>query len=270
MLFVPNNRHRRGRGAPARADREALSARRPKPTVQLPASASPLEARGGSIASRLNWLRAGVMGANDGIVSTGSLVVGVAGAAVSNGALLASGLAAVIAGALSMGVGEYVSVSSQRDSQEAELAHERLQLDSEPERELDELTALIQAQGIEAHFARQLAGQLTDSDALAAHARYELGIAPHELTNAWHAAWASMLAFVLGALIPLAAILLSDRQVAVPVTAVAVVLALAVTGSVAAHLGGARKPRAILRTVGGGLGAMIVTYCLGVVVGAQI
>ena len=158
--------------------------------------------RSGRIATRLNWLRAGVMGANDGIVSTGSMVVGVAGAAVSNGALVASGVAAVIAGALSMAVGEYVSVSSQRDSQKAELAHERIQLDAEPEKELDELTGLIQAQGIEADFARQLASQLSDTDALAAHARYELGIHPHELTNAWHAAWASMLAFVLGALIP--------------------------------------------------------------------
>lgn len=227
------------------------------------------ESNGRRIATRLNWLRAGVMGANDGIVSTAGMVVGVAGAALSSEALLASGVAAVIAGALSMGVGEYVSVSSQRDSQQAELAHERAQLDSDPERELDELTALIQAEGVEADFARQLATQLTDGDALAAHARYELGIHPGALTNPWHAAWASMLAFVLGALIPLAAILLSDREVAVPVTAVAVVLALVITGSVAARLGGARRLPAVLRTVGGGLGAMVITYCLGVVVGGQ-
>lgn len=229
-----------------------------------------VESDGGRISTRLNWLRAGVMGANDGIVSTAAMVVGVAGAAVSDSALLASGGAAVIAGALSMGVGEYVSVSSQRDSQKAELAHERSQLDSDPEGELDELTGLIRAQGIEADFARRLATQLTETDALAAHARYELGIHPHELTNPWHAAWASMLAFVLGAVIPLATILLSDRHVAVPVTAVAVVLALAITGSVAAHLGGARKLRAVVRTVGGGLGAMVITYCLGLLVGAQI
>lgn len=231
---------------------------------------TPGEFYGGRIATRLNWLRAGVMGANDGIVSTGSLVVGVAGAAVSNGALAASGLAAVTAGALSMGVGEYVSVSSQRDSQKAELAHERMRLDAEPERELDELASLIRAQGVDAGLALELAGQLTDRDALAAHARYELGIHPHELTNAWHAAWASMLAFVLGALVPLAAILLSERDVAVPVTGVAVVVALAITGCVSAHLGGAPKLRAVLRTVGGGLGAMVVTYSLGLVVGARI
>ena len=229
-----------------------------------------LESQGGRIATRLNWLRAGVMGANDGIVSTAGMVVGVAGAAVSNGALLASGLAAVIAGALSMAVGEYVSVSTARDSQKAELANERTQIDSDPETELDELTGLIQAQGIKADFARQLATQLTESDALAAHAHYELGIHPDQLTNAWHAAWASMLAFVLGALVPLAAILLSDREVAVPVTAAAVVFALAITGSVSAYLGGARKLRAVLRTVGGGMGVMVITYCLGLVVGARI
>lgn len=127
-----------------------------------------------------------------------------------------------------------------------------------------------EAQGIDADLARQVAVQLTEKNPLAAHARYELGIDPNELTNAWHAAWASMLAFVLGALVPLAAILLSAREVAVPVTAVAVVIALAVTGSVSAHLGGAGKLRAVLRTVGGGLDAMVITYGIGLLVGTQI
>lgn len=120
----------------------------------------------GRIAIRMNWLRAGVMGANDGIVSTAGMVVGVAGAAVSNGALLASGVAAVVAGAMSMAVGEYVSVSSQRDSQAAELAIERVQLQADPEGELAQLTGLIRAQGIDADLARQVAGQLTEKDAL--------------------------------------------------------------------------------------------------------
>lgn len=224
----------------------------------------------GRIASRMNWLRAGVMGANDGIVSTAGMVVGVAGAAVSSGALLASGIAAVVAGALSMAVGEYVSVSSQRDAQAAELATERSELLSDPEGELDELAGLIRAQGVDGDLARQAAVQLTEKDALAAHARLELGIDPDELVSPWHAAWVSMAAFVLGGLVPLLAILLSPRPVAVPVTAVAVVLALAATGSVSAHLGGAGKSRAMARTVGGGIAAMAITYAIGLLVGTQL
>ena len=222
------------------------------------------------IASRMNWLRAGVMGANDGIVSTAGVVVGVAGAAVSRGALLASGVAAVVAGALSMAVGEYISVSSQRDSQAAELAGERAQLQTDPEGELDQLTRLVQKQGIDADLARRVAAQLTEKDALTAHARLELGIDPNELVSPWHAAWASMVAFVLGALVPLVAILLTPGSVAVPVTGLAVVLALAVTGSVSAHLGGAGKLRAAVRTMGGGLAAMVITYAIGLLVGSQL
>ena len=218
----------------------------------------------------MNWLRAGVMGANDGIVSTAGVVVGVAGAAVSRGALLASGVAAVVAGSLSMAVGEYISVSSQRDSQAAELAGERGQLQTDPEGELDQLTSLVETQGVDADLARLVAAQLTEKDALTAHARLELGIDPNELVSPWHAAWASMLAFILGALVPLVAILLAPGSVAVPVTGVAVVLALAVTGSVSAHLGGARKLRAAVRTMGGGLAAMAITYGIGLLVGTQL
>lgn len=156
------------------------------------------ERQSARIASRMNWLRAGVMGANDGIVSTAGVVVGVVGASVSSGALLATGIAAVVAGAISMAVGEYVSVSSQRDSQTAELATERTQLRTDPEEELNQLTRLIQAQGIEIDLARRVAAQLTEKDALTAHARLELGIDPDELVSPWRAAWASMVAFVLG------------------------------------------------------------------------
>lgn len=242
-------------------------------TALDPASAdsgAPEEAQGGRIATRLNWLRAGVMGANDGIVSTAGLVVGVAGAAVSDAALLAAGIAAVLAGALSMAVGEYISVSSQRDGQAAELANERAELAANPARGLRQLTGLIHAQGIDRDLAEQVAEQLTERDALAAHARYELGIDPEELTNPWHAAWASMVAFVIGALIPLAAILLSARSMAIAVTVVATVAALAVTGTVSAHLGRAPKRPAVLRTVGGGLAAMAITYAIGLLVGTQL
>lgn len=222
------------------------------------------------ISRRLNWLRAGVMGANDGIVSTAAMVVGVAGAAVSNSALLASGIAAVVAGALSMAVGEYVSVSSQRDSQVAELALERSQLKADPAGELDQLTGLIRARGIDAGLARSVAVQLTKKDPLTAHARLELGIDPDELVSPWHAGLSSMLTFVVGGLVPLLAILLSPRSVAVGVTVLAVVIALAATGSISAHLGGAGKLRAVARVVTGGLGAMAITYGIGLLVGTQI
>ena len=210
------------------------------------------------------------MGANDGIVSTAALVVGVAGAAVNNGTLLASGVAAVVAGAMSMAAGEYVSVSSQRDSQAAELAKERSELQTDPEGELEEPTELIRAEGIEPELAQQVARQLTEKDALTAHARLELGIDPDELISPWHAAWASLVAFVGGGLVPLLAVLLASRSVAVPVTALSAVVALAATGSASAQLGGAGKLRAVARTVGGGLAAMVITYAIGLLVGTQL
>lgn len=228
------------------------------------------EAESGRIASRLNWLRAGVLGANDGIVSTAGIVVGVSGATVSREALLAAGVAGVVAGAMSMAVGEYVSVSSQRDSEKAELEIERMQLARNPEYGLVQLTDLVQAQGIDRDLAHKVAVQLTERDALTAHARLELGINPDELTNAWHAAFASMVAFVLGSIIPLAAILLSPTSIAVPVTALAVVISLALTGSVSAHLGNAPKLPAVVRVVVGGILAMAVTYGIGALVGTQI
>lgn len=227
------------------------------------------EAQGSELASRLNWLRAGVMGANDGIVSTAGMVVGVASAAVSDTALLASGVAALVAGALSMAVGEYVSVSSQRDSQRAELEHERKQLAGNPEYGLEQLTRLIEAEGVDRTLAGQVAVQLSKRDALGAHARLELGIDPDGLTDPWQAGFASMIAFVVGGLIPLAAILVSPRATAVLVTAVAVIVALAITGSVSAHLGRAPKLRAAARTTGGGILAMAITYAIGSLVGGQ-
>ena len=227
-------------------------------------------AHGGTIARRLNWLRAGVMGANDGIVSTAGMVVGVAGAAVSDDALLAAGIAAVAAGAMSMAVGEYVSVSSQRDSQRAELDHERAELAQEPEQGLEQLARLIEARGIDRALSRQVAVQLTARDSLAAHARLELGIDPEELTHPWDAVFASMLSFIAGGLIPLAAILLSPRSMNVPVTVLAVIVALLITGSVSAQLGHAPKARAMARTVGGGVLAMAITYAIGSLVGTQL
>ena len=227
------------------------------------------EDQGWRIAARLNWLRAGVMGANDGIVSTAGLVVGVAAASVSDDALLASGVAAVVAGALSMAVGEYVSVSSQRDSQLAELAHEQQELAADPEYEIAQLAGLIAAQGVDVDLAREVAAQLTEKDPFGAHARIELGINPEELTNPWQAGLSSMVAFVVGALVPLIAVLVAPRDIAEPVTAVAVVAALVVTGAVSATLGRAPRLPAILRTTCGGLLAMIVTYSVGSIIDTQ-
>lgn len=220
-------------------------------------------AQGPELASKLNWLRAGVMGANDGIVSTAGMVVGVAGAAASHQVLLISGAASVAAGAISMAVGEYVSVSSQKDSERAEIEHERKELAADPHYGLVQLTQLIEAQGLESGLARKVAEHLTENDALAAHARLELGIDPQALVNPWTAALASMLAFVAGGLVPFLAVVLSPRELAVPLTACAVVVALVITGAVSAWLGHAPMLRAVLRTALGGVLAMAVTYAVG-------
>jgi VIT1/CCC1 family predicted Fe2+/Mn2+ transporter len=221
-------------------------------------------------AARLNWLRAGVLGANDGIVSTAGLVIGVAAATTDRGAILTAGLAGLAAGALSMGAGEYVSVSTQRDTEQALLAKERRELREMPEEELAELAALYEQRGLSSALAQQVAVELTEHDALAAHAEVELGIDPEALTNPWHAAWASMGAFTVGALLPLLAILLPPASGRIPLTAVSVVLALALTGWVSARLGGAPLRPAIVRNVGGGALAMAVTYGIGSLVGLAV
>ncbi|MFI6472396.1 VIT family protein [Streptomyces sp. NPDC050516] len=226
------------------------------------------EAHNGALGSRLNWLRAAVLGANDGIVSTAGLVVGVAGATDDRSALLTAGLAGLLAGSMSMAAGEYVSVSTQRDSEKAALATERRELKEFPEAELAELTGLLADRGLSEEVAREAALQLTERDALRAHARVELGIDPDELTNPWHAAWASFFAFTAGALLPLLAIVLPPASVRLYVTVGSVLAALALTGWWSARLGAAPATRAILRNVGGGAVAMGVTYGAGVLLGA--
>ncbi len=230
----------------------------------------PGEAHEQSTASRLNWLRAGVLGANDGIVSTAGLVAGVAGATDSSQAIVTAGMAGLVAGALSMAAGEYVSVSTQRDSEKALIAKERRELREMPEEELEELVDMLESRGIERATAREAAEQLTAHDALAAHAEIELGLDPDEYTNPWHAAWASMLAFSLGALVPLLVIAFTPDSVRVWVTGLVVAAALAVTGAVSAGLGGSPKGRAVLRNVGGGMVAMLVTWLVGSAFGTQL
>ncbi|MGW9044629.1 VIT1/CCC1 transporter family protein [Streptomyces lydicus] len=226
------------------------------------------EAHGGGLGSRLNWLRAAVLGANDGIVSTAGLVVGVAGATDNRGALLTAGLAGLLAGSLSMAAGEYVSVSTQRDSEKAALAQEKRELATEPQAELVELTQLLRGKGLEDQLAREVAEQLTAHDALRAHAEVELGIDPDELTNPWHAAGASFLAFTVGALLPLLAIVLPPAGQRLWITVLAVLAALALCGWSSARLGAAPVGRAVLRNVGGGVVAMAVTYAAGSLLGA--
>ncbi|MEV0441114.1 VIT family protein [Streptomyces spectabilis] len=226
------------------------------------------EAHGGALGSRLNWLRAAVLGANDGVVSTAGLVVGVAGATDDRGTLLTAGLAGLLAGSMSMAAGEYVSVSTQRDSEKAALAQEKRELREQPEAELAELTDLLAGRGLSRDVAREAAQQLTERDALRAHARVELGIDPDELANPWHAAWASFVAFTVGALLPLLAIVLPPASWRLPVTVVSVLAALALTGLASARLGAADVRPAVLRNVLGGALAMAVTYAAGALLGA--
>nr|WP_255498197.1 VIT family protein [Nakamurella sp. PAMC28650] len=225
------------------------------------------EPHAAGMSSRLNWLRAGVLGANDGIVSTAGLVVGVAAATTASGPILTAGVAGLIAGAVSMALGEYVSVSTQRDTERALLEKERRELEESPDEELAELAAMYEHKGLSKATAKMVAQELTDHDAFAAHVDVELNIDPDDLTNPWQAAFASAISFSLGALLPLIAILLPPPSARIPVTFVAVLVALALTGTVSARLGGSGQSRAVLRIVVGGALAMIVTYGIGQLVG---
>ncbi len=219
---------------------------------------------------KLNWLRAAVLGANDGIVSTAGLVVGVAGATTSSGVILAAGIAGVSAGSLSMAVGEYVSVSSQRDTERALLKKEKRELEEFPDEELKELEELYQAKGVSVKTSKIVARELSAKDAYAAHVDAELGIDPDELTNPTHAALASAASFLAGAIIPLLAIVLFPTSVKVPLTFVAVLLALAFTGTLSAKVGGAEVKRATIRVVLGGAVAMAVTFSIGKLFGVSV
>ncbi|BBZ43421.1 membrane protein [Mycobacterium parmense] len=230
----------------------------------------PAEPHEGSVSAKLNWLRAGVLGANDGIVSTAGIVVGVAAATVQRAPILTAGSAGLVAGAVSMALGEYVSVSTQRDTEKALLRKERQELRDDPAAELDELAALYEAKGLTAATARTVAEELTDHNPLLAHAEVELGINPEELTNPWQAAMSSALSFAVGALLPLIAILAPPTEWRVPVTVVAVLAALVMTGAVSARLGGAPQGGAVARNVVGGGLALGITYVIGHLVGAAI
>jgi vacuolar iron transporter family protein len=227
----------------------------------------PSEPHTGTLSDRLNWLRAGVLGANDGIVSVAGIVAGVAGATSARAPVLTAGLAGLLAGALSMALGEYVSVSSQRDTERALVAKEQGELEQMPEAELAELAGLYRAKGLSEQTAQAVAEELTRRDALAAHSEIELGVAPGHYTNPWQAAAASAAAFTIGAVLPLIAILAPPASWRVPIMFVTVLAALALTGDISARLGQSDRRRAILRVVIGGGLAMIITYGIGRLIG---
>jgi vacuolar iron transporter family protein len=229
--------------------------------------AHPHEPHGAGITGRLNWLRAGVLGANDGIVSVAAIVVGVAGATSAIAPIVTAGAAGLVGGAISMALGEYVSVSSQRDSQRALIAKERRELEEMPDEELAELTAIYESKGLSAKTAKAVAEELTEHDALAAHLEAELGITETDVVSAWQAAGASALAFTIGAVLPLLAILLPPESIRVPVTFAAVLVALALTGALGARIGGSPLLRPTIRVVLGGAIALAATFLIGTLLG---
>tara|TARA_R110000868_G_scaffold181814_3_gene422758 strand:+ start:626 stop:1336 length:711 start_codon:yes stop_codon:yes gene_type:complete len=225
------------------------------------------EPHAGDLAGRLNWLRAGVLGANDGIVSVAAIVVGVAGATSSVAPLITAGVAGLVGGAISMALGEYVSVSSQSDSQRALIEKERRELAEMPDEELAELAAIYESKGISAATARQVAEELTRHDALSAHLEAELGITERDVVSPWQAAGASALAFTIGGVLPLAAILLVPEPIRVLATFIAVLSALVVTGALSARVGGNSWVRPTLRIVIGGALALATTFLIGTLLG---
>lgn len=216
--------------------------------------------------SRIGWLRAAVLGANDGIVSTGSLVVGVAAAEAARSNVLVAGIAGLVAGALSMAAGEYVSVSSQSDTERADLDRERRELAESPQAEEDELAGIYVSRGLDPALARTVAQQLASRDALAAHARDELGISVQTTARPLQAALASAAAFAIGAGVPLLAMVVSPQPLILSVVGASLVC-LAALGALAARVGGASTVTGALRVTVWGAVAMAVTAGVGAIVG---
>ena len=219
---------------------------------------------------RIGWLRAAVLGANDGIVSTASLIVGVAAAAASRNDILIAGVAGLVAGAMSMAAGEYVSVSSQSDTEAAELVRERKELEEKPEFELDELTTIYVKRGVEPSLARQVAQQLMAKDALTTHAREELGISEITAARPIQAALTSAVTFSVGAAMPLLMIVASPLGMLVPFVSIASLGFLALLGAIGAKAGGANVMRATTRVTFWGALAMALTAGVGKLFGAVV
>lgn len=228
-----------------------------------PESLTHFEPHNNKTNKKLNWLRASVLGANDGIVSTASIIVGVAGASSSDTFILTAGVAGMVAGALSMAAGEYISVSTQRDTEKALIEKERQELLDNPEEELQELAKIYESKGLSVQTAEIVAKELTARDAFAAHLDAELGIDPNELTDPWHAAYASGISFVSGAIIPIIMILVSPVEWRIHLTFLGVFIALVITGALSAYAGEANMKKAVIRVTAGGILAMLVTFAIG-------
>jgi VIT1/CCC1 family predicted Fe2+/Mn2+ transporter len=220
------------------------------------------------LSHRANWLRAAVLGANDGIVSTASLVLGVAASGASSSAILTAGIAGLVAGALSMAAGEYVSVSSQRDAEQADIRLEQRELRSDPPGELRELAEIYERRGLPQELAAEVAHALTSGDALQAHLRDELGLSEDRLARPLQAAWASALSFSTGAALPLLAVALVPAGARIVATVAVTLIALGLLGDLGARLGGAPRRRATVRVVSWGAIAMAITAAIGALVGA--
>ena len=219
---------------------------------------------------RIGWLRAAVLGANDGIVSTASRILGVISASGSSSSALVAGVAGLVAGAMAMAAGEYVSVSSQSDTEKADLERERRELRDQPEHELDELTQIYVSRGLEHALARQVAEQTTAHDALAAHARDELGVLEHTAARPVQAALTSAMMFAIGAALPLLALVLAPASLVLPFVAIASLLFLGVLGAVGAKAGGANVVTATVRVTFWGAFAMAATAGIGAVIGSPV
>jgi VIT1/CCC1 family predicted Fe2+/Mn2+ transporter len=213
--------------------------------------------------AKLNWLRAGVLGANDGIVSIAALLVGVAAATTDTGPILIAGVAGLAAGAISMGLGEYVSVSSQRDSELALIAKEKQELIDQPEVELAELATLYEHKGLSPATAKIVAQELTDHDPIRAHLEAELNILEAHIVNPWAAALSSLVSFLAGAMLPFLTVLFAAEQFRIPATILASIIALGATGAAGAYLGGSSMWKSVLRVVIGGAAALTVTFLIG-------
>jgi vacuolar iron transporter family protein len=227
-------------------------------------------AREGHLSFRSNWLRAAVLGANDGILSTSSLILGVAGSGASRHAVITAGVAALVAGALSMAAGEYVSVSSQRDTENADVSLERRELEQHPDAELHELAAIYEQRGLPPALAAQVAQALTVRDPLAAHIRDELGLEDDRRARPLQAAGSSALAFSCGASLPLLTAVVFSGSLRTVATVVVTLIALAALGFTGARIGGADPLRATARVTAWGAIAMAVTYGIGAAIGSVI
>ncbi|SIR50964.1 VIT family protein [Bosea sp. TND4EK4] len=222
------------------------------------------------LVERIGWLRAAVLGANDGIISTASLVVGVAAAAKSADEVMVAGVAGLVAGAMSMAAGEYVSVSSQSDTEQADMARERRELTEQPEAELDELTQIYVDRGVEPGLARQVAEQMTARDAFAAHSRDELGLAGHTIARPVQAALTSAATFAVGAAVPLAIAVMVPAALISWAVSAGSLICLGLLGAIGARIGGAEVLKPTVRVTFWGAFAMAATWAIGALVGHAV